>query len=335
MKRITTAVVSAAAVVSIAAAPAIAQESAANTETADTAVTAAAATPEKNEAAETAAPAENKPKSEKKAPASEPAPATKSEADKDSATEKPSATSAQTPATTADKDAKSEQKAPASEAESASGKNEARIVASVVANENGSYTLETERGKLIVPSAEQIKDLKNLKFDDEGLEVEDTKWDAERKVTTVLFNDGTSMDLPSQFPESTPWQHFGEVVEAYRSAELAVDTGAEEKVEDDAVEVGTPHDSEAAKENAEKGQGVNNPTAENTGSESGVTVVRSALATTGAKLWLIGVLAAVVIAAIVGAVIARKKREEKDEVEVVEGDVPAQDNDGLGGSHRV
>lgn len=333
MKRITTAVVSAAAVVSIAAAPAIAQESAANTETAGTAVT--AATPEKNEAAETADPAENKPKSEKKAPASESAPATKTEADKDGVAEKSPVTSAQNPAATADKDAKPGEKAPASEAESASGKNEARTVASVVANENGSYTLETERGKLIVPSAEQIKDLKNLKFDDEGLEVEDTKWDAERKVTTVLFNDGTSMDLPSQFPESTPWQHFGEVVEAYRSAELAVDTGAEEKVEDDAVEVGTPHDSEAAKENAEKGQGVNNPTAENTGSESGVTVVRSALATTGAKLWLIGILAAVVIAAIVGAVIARKKREEKDEVEVVEGDVPAQDNDGLGGSHRV
>lgn len=333
MKRITTAVVSAAAVVSIAAAPAIAQESAANTETAGTAVTAAANTPEKNEASETAAPAESKP--EQKAPASESAPATKPEADKDGATEKPSAVPTQAPAATAGKGDKAEEKAPASEAESASGKNEARTVASVVANENGSYTLETDRGKLIVPSAEQIKDLKNLKFDNEGLEVEDTKWDAERKVTTVLFNDGTSMDLPSQFPESTPWQHFGEVVEAYRSAELAVDTGAEEKVEDEAVEVAAPHDSKAAKENAEKGQGVNNPTAENTEAESGVTVVRSALATTGAKLWLIGVLAAVVIAAIVGAVIARKKREEKDEVEVVENDIPVQDNDDLGGSHRV
>lgn len=333
MKRITTAVVSAAAVVSIAAAPAIAQETASNTETAGTAVATAATTPEKSKAAETAAPAESKP--EKKAPASESAPAAKSETDKAGAAEKPSATSAQAPAATEGKDDKAGQKTPVSEPETAADKNESRTVASVVANENGSYTLVTERGKLIVPSAEQIKDLKNLKFDDEGLEVEDTKWDAERKVTTVLFNDGTSMDLPSQFPESTPWQHFGEIVEAYRAAELAVDTGAEEKVEDGAVEVGAPHDSEAAKENAEKGQGVNNPTAENTESESGVTVVRSALATTGAKLWLIGVLAAVVIAAIVGAVIARKKREEKDEVEVVEGDAPVQDNDGLGGSHRV
>lgn len=333
MKRITTAVVSAAAVVSIAAAPAIAQESAANTETADTAVTAAAATPEKNEAAETAAPANSKP--EKKAPASESAPVTKTEADKDGVAEKSPVTSAQNPAAAADKDAKPGEKAPASETESASGKNEARIVVSVVANENGSYTLETERGKLIVPSAEQIKDLKNLKFDNEGLEVEDTKWDAERKVTTVLFNDGTSMDLPSQFPESTPWQHFGEVVEAYRSAELAVDTGAEEKVEDGAVEVDAPHDSEAAKENAEKGQGVNNPTAEKVGAENGASTARGVLATTGAKLWLIGVLAAVVIVAIAGAVIARKKREEKHEVEIVENDTPVQDNDDLGGSHRV
>lgn len=335
MKRITTAVVSAAAVVSIAAAPAIAQESAANTETAGTAVTAAAVTPEKNEAAETAAPAENKPKSEKKASASESAPATKTEADKDGVAEKSPVTSAQNPAATAGKGDKAEEKAPASETKSASGKNEARTVASVVANENGSYTLETERGKLIVPSAEQIKDLKNLKFDDEGLEVEDTKWDAERKVTTVLFNDGTSMDLPSQFPESTPWQHFGEVVEAYRSAELAVDTGAEEKVENEAVEVAAPHDGEAAKENAEKGQGVNNPAAENVGTESGVSTARGVLATTGAKLWLIGVLAAVVIVAIAGAVIARKKREEKHEVEIVENDTPVQDNDDLGGSHRV
>ena len=333
MKRITTAVVSAAAAVSIAAAPAIAQETASNTETAGTAVATAATTPEKSKAAETAAPTESKP--EQKAPASESAPASKSETDKAGAAEKPSATSAQAPAATEGKDDKAGQKTPVSEPETVADKNESRTVASVVANENGSYTLETERGKLIVPSAEQIKDLKNLKFDDEGLEVEDTKWDAERKVTTVLFNDGTSMDLPSQFPESTPWQHFGEVVEAYRSAELAVDTGAEEKVENEAVEVAAPHDGEAAKENAEKGQGVNNPTAENTEAESGVTVVRSALATTGAKLWLIGVLAAVVIAAIVGAVIARKKREEKDEVEVVEGDASVQDNDGLGGSHRV
>lgn len=188
-----------------------------------------------------------------------------------------------------------------------------KTVNKVTTNEDGSVTLRTDRGEMTVP----LRDLEDagLVFDDEGLEVTDHAFDDERGVTVVTFNDGSTMEIPAQFDDEFPWENLGEVVEAYRGAKVEVDTGAKEKVETDNVVVERAYDESAAQANADATE----------------TASRGVLATTGAKVGLIIAATLAILAAVAGAVLARKSRDARQE----NPNVQITTNDDDAGSTRV
>ena len=188
-----------------------------------------------------------------------------------------------------------------------------KTVNKVTTNDDGSVTLHTDRGEMTVP----LRGLEDagLVFDDEGLEVTDHVFDDERGVTVVTFNDGSTMEIPAQFDDEFPWENLGEVVEAYRGAKVEVDTGAKEKVETDNVVVERAYDESAAQANADATE----------------TASRGVLATTGAKVGLIIAATLAILAAVAGAVLARKRREARQE----NPNVQVTTNDNETGSTRV